>query len=82
MFQIANQLEIEDRESDRRSSSSFDEARSNKALKIVRRKEEFDGRELKMFDNLKRERIETCQQSLVEPQDRRTSKIQKLTFYT
>lgn len=59
---MANQLEIEDRESDRRSSSSFDEARSSKALKIVRRKEEFDGNELKMFDNLKWERTETCQQ--------------------
>lgn len=80
MFQMANQLEIEDRESDRRSSSSFDEARSNKALKIVRRKEEFDGNELKIFDNLKRERIEKCQQSSSRASDSRAPK--ELTFYT
>lgn len=49
---MASQLEIDDRESFMRSSSSFDDAKSRRWLKIVRRKDEVEERELKILDRL------------------------------
>jgi len=63
--QEANQLEIDEKESDRRSSSSFEAAKFRRLVKTERRKEEFGGRELKMFERL--QRGESSRQSVESP---------------